>query len=198
MFSAVARTGEPAGLGGTMIRETATGDAHSIVRRERHGDWILSIVSETVADRPRQRCTISHVQFGLETRKPILSIELYPEKRGLRGTLVLPAGLRRENGVVLEGDEAASGLAQPFRAEFPLGCAVDLDLDAAMIASLRRDRNLHVRATADNTGREVIFTIPLNGFSATLRRAFSIADPSVGTRARRSSRIAHYGNSMKS
>lgn len=88
------------------------------------------------------------------------------------GTLLLPAGLSRTQGVMLQFEESAPGLRRRLLAQFK-GCLVDLDLDEATVAKLASSRCLHITAKAE-AGGEVNFAIPLNGLATALTRAGSI------------------------
>jgi invasion protein IalB len=145
--------------------------------QERYGDWTLTIVYQGAADHTRPHYAISYTLYDLQTNTPVLSIELTPEGGSLRGVLALPLGLHLRSGRSSRGDEAALGLAQPFGAASSRGCPVELKLDAAMVASLRRRRSLRVMLAATDTGRDMSYIISLNGFAEALSRALSIVDP---------------------
>ncbi|MDK4712563.1 invasion associated locus B family protein [Rhizobium sp. CNPSo 4039] len=151
--------------------------AGSSTLQERYGDWTLTIVNQGTADQARPHYAISYTLYDLQTNAPVLSIELTPDGGSLRGILALPLGLHLRSGRLPRGDEAALGLAQPFGAASSRGCPVELKLDAAMIANLRRRRSLRVMLAATDTGRDKSYVISLNGFAEALSRALSIVDP---------------------
>jgi invasion protein IalB len=99
-------------------------------------------------------------------------IELRPIRGRIAGALLLPAGLSRKQGVVLQFEESAPGSSQRFLAQFK-GCLVDLDLDETTVEKLASSRYLHITAEAERGG-EVNFAIPLNGLANALARARSI------------------------
>jgi len=149
--------------------------------QERYGDWTLTIVNQGAVGHARPHYAISYTLYDLQTNTPVLSIELTPEGGSLRGMLALPLGLHLRSGRLPRGDEAALSLAQPFDAALSRGCLVELKLDAAMIASLRRRRSIPVRLAATDTGRDMSYVISLNGFAEALSRALSIVDPYAAT-----------------
>lgn len=141
--------------------------------REIHGDWTLSAAIRAACLESDGSCVISHVQLDSETRKRLLVIELRANKGRVTGALLLPSGLLNERGVVLQFEESAPGSARQLHAESK-GCLVDLDFDEPIIKKLTCSRCLHVIAAAE-TGEEVNFRIPLNGFASALARARSVA-----------------------
>ncbi|WP_267549470.1 invasion associated locus B family protein [Rhizobium rhizogenes] len=138
--------------------------------REVHGEWTVFAPLDTESLHHEASCTISQVQLDEETRKRLLVIELRPRKGRVTGSLLLPSGLMREPGVVLQFEESEPGPARQIQTALPNGVLVDLDFDEAMTVLLMSSHRLHVMATAD-TGEEVNFSIPLSGFSSALARA---------------------------
>ncbi|MFJ6323208.1 MULTISPECIES: invasion associated locus B family protein [unclassified Rhizobium] len=146
-----------------------------IAQQQHCGDWTVFIESGAVAEAPGRHCAISQTQFDMDTCRRVLSIELFPENDGLRGALVLPDGLLRQDGVILQCDGAAPGPVLPFSTTTRLGCIVELNLGAGMIASLQYAHGLYVKAVSVETGSEEIFPISLNGFFTALNLALSLS-----------------------
>ncbi|MBB3384189.1 invasion associated locus B family protein (plasmid) [Rhizobium sp. WW22] len=160
-----------------MAGKATIGASSSGALQERYGDWILTIVNQGTADLARLSYAISYTLYDLQTNTPVLSIELTPGGGSLRGMLALPQGLYLRSVGLPPGGKAAPGLASPFATAFPRGCLVELNLNRAMLASLRRRRNLAVTLAAADTDREVSYVISLHGFTEALNRALSIVDP---------------------
>ncbi|OJY63811.1 MULTISPECIES: invasion associated locus B family protein [unclassified Rhizobium] len=160
-----------------MIDRTTIAAAGSGALQERYGDWILTIVNQGAVDRTRSSYAISYTLYDLQTNAPVLSIELTPKGGNLKGMLALPFGLHLRGRGLLRDDDVALRPARRPGAAVSRGCLVELSLDAAMIAGLRRRRSLSVALAADDTGLDVNYTISLNGFAEALNRALSIVDP---------------------
>ena len=138
---------------------------------EVHGDWRVACVQQD----GKTVCVFSQQQTNKDTGQLLLAIEL----RALltdwaQGTLILPFGLAVQRPITLEINEVPIGTALNVRTCLPVGCLVNVSLDAAMIASLTKAKSLMVRATADGV-QDVLFTISLNGFSIALDRAFDLS-----------------------
>jgi len=153
-----------------MVVDTTRLAARSPALREIHGEWIVFAPSIRAGLHDATACTISQVQLDGETRKRLLVIELRPEKGRVTGSLLLPPGLMHEPGVVLQFEESEPAPARQFQTTSSNGTLVDLAFDEAMTVLLMSCRRLHVLATAE-TGEEVNFSIPLNGFASALARA---------------------------
>lgn len=142
--------------------------------REIHGDWLLIGTVQQGEAGAQKTCVIAQEQIHNETRQRLLLIELRPEAGRIKGTLVLPFGLLFQKGVVLQVDEHNPAPAMPFRTAQPVGCVVDLEIDALRLALLKSGKVLHVHAIIADNGNPVSFGIPLNGFSTALARAEAV------------------------
>lgn len=135
---------------------------------ETYTNWVLSCVAPEGA----KRCAITHSQQDPQSRQRILAMELSKDgapEGGLRGLLVMPFGLKLADGVVLGAPELApSELA--FSTCLPAGCIIPLSFDAAFVASLAKGGAAEMRATAADGGKEVVFSLPLDGFGAAVAR----------------------------
>lgn len=132
--------------------------------RETHGDWIVSFA---VNDAGQKFCVIAQEHFNKQTRQRMLGVEL---RSNHGGTLILPFGLTLSKGVSLQVDEEEPFDTLPFRTALPVGCMVELDFDAGIIGKLKKGKSLRVNAVANDTGREIAFSISLRGFSAAFAR----------------------------
>ena len=136
---------------------------------ETHGDW--QVTCSTPEGAPR--CIISQTHVSGENRRRVMSVELAAAEGGAaaNGVLVLPFGLKLDNGVTLAIDEEAPLPGLRFSTCLPAGCLVPLAFDAGTVTSLKDGTALGVRAVANETGQEIAFSISLNGFTSALSRA---------------------------
>src|SRR5690606_5693366 len=165
------------GLGAALILAGAAGaqglPGGASALNETHGDWSVGCtVSGAV------RCAISQNQVNNENRQRVLAIELVPTEGGAeaQGLLVLPFGLRLQAGVALAVDETTAVPAGRFSTCLPAGCMVPLAFDSPTLTTLREGEALNVKATAEDSGREVAFSVSLAGFASALRRAAELTD----------------------
>jgi len=142
--------------------------------REIHGDWLLIGSVQPGEARPQKTCVIAQEQIHNDTRQRLLLIELRPEAGRIKGTLILPFGLLFQKGVVLQVDEHNPAPAVPFRTALPLGCVVEIEIDALRLALLKSGKILHVHAIVADNDNPVSFGISLNGFSTALARAEAV------------------------
>ena len=142
---------------------TLPGGASSL--QEIYQDWRVTcqIINNTTA------CAASQQQARKDGQR-VLSIELRnAADNALSGTLVLPFGLRLNDGVILQVDEEVVDEPRRFRTCLPVGCMVPLTLDAATVNVLRAGQTLKLVTTGDN-GQELAFSISLNGLASGLDR----------------------------
>lgn len=136
---------------------------------ETHGDWtvVCTTAQETV------RCAIAQNQVGGENRQRVLAVELLAAEGGTsaNGMLVLPFGLKLDDGVRLALDEAEPFQTLRFSTCMPTGCLVPLVFDADAVSALRAASVLALKANANDTGQEVALSVSLNGFTSALARA---------------------------
>jgi len=142
--------------------------------REIHGDWLVVGTVQPGETGFQKTCVIAQEQIHNDTRQRLLLIELRPEAGRIRGMLVLPFGLLFQKGVVLQVDEHSPAPAVPFRTALPVGCVVELEIDALRLALLKSGKTLHVHAIIADNGNPVSFGISLNGFSTALARAEAV------------------------
>ena len=136
---------------------------------ETHGDWRVHCTAPEGA----VRCAISQTQVQGENRQRVLAVELTAADDGAaaNGALVLPFGLKLENGVSLAIDEAAPFQNLRFSTCLPAGCLVPLSFDGDAMAALRAGTTLAIKAAANDGGQEVALSVSLRGFTSALARA---------------------------
>ena len=142
--------------------------------REAHGDWTVTCVIQSRQDGQKAKlCAFSQEQVHPQTRQRALAIELRPQASGVAGTLVLPFGLALEQGAVYQLDEGQNGGVQKFRTCLPVGCLIDVEFDAGIVASLKAGKLLKVKTVADG-GQEMLLSISLTGFSSAYQRTVEL------------------------
>lgn len=141
---------------------------------EIHGDWLLIGSVQASEAGAQKTCVIAQEQIHNDTRQRLLLIELRPEAGRIKGILVLPFGLLFQKGVVLQIDEYSPAPAVPFRTALPVGCVIELEIDALRLSLLKSGKVLHVHAIVADNGTAVSFGISLNGFSTALARAEAV------------------------
>ncbi|MDR2195329.1 MAG: invasion associated locus B family protein [Gallionellaceae bacterium] len=141
--------------------------------QEAHGDWVVLGTTRANGDATEKVCAIVQEQTYNENdkRQRLLRAELRPEAGGVTGVLVLPFGLLFQRGVVLQIDEGLQAPPRGFRTAMPLGCIVDIKIDAENVAHLKQGKTLHLHAIAADTGKNVVFAISLKGFTEALAAA---------------------------
>ena len=143
---------------------------------ETHGDWSVACQA---AD-GEVRCAIAQTQVRGENRQRVLSVELTGAEVGAAsGVMILPFGLRLDAGVVPSIDETAPMPTLRFSTCLPAGCLVPLAFDAATLEALRAGTALQIRATANEAGQDVAFSISLSGFASALDRLAELTAPST-------------------
>lgn len=141
--------------------------------RETHGDWIVNCI----VPKDRKICTISQqlaqqAQGGGSQR--VLSIELSPNGKSVDGALVLPFGLLLARGAALQVDDGKVQPATAIRTCVPGGCIAPLSVDGALVASMRKAKELKLNLVASDTEKPLVLALSLKGFGDALDRATSL------------------------
>lgn len=154
------------GGAGVAAAQGLPGGASSL--NETHGDWAVTCL----APEGIVRCVVSQVQVNTENRQRVLTLELTATEAGnaAAGTLVMPFGLKLDDGITLGIDEATPFQNLRFSTCLPAGCLVPLMFDASTIAALRAGTVLAIKARANNGGQEVSLSVSLHGFTTALAR----------------------------
>jgi invasion protein IalB len=147
--------------------------------REAHEDWVVGCAMQEQGQNkpPVKVCSLSQEQFDQRTRQRVLAVELRPGKTArdvTKATFILPFGLDLQKGVTLSLDESAPIGVHQIRTCLPAGCLLDVDLDAAALASFNKAKLLKLNATADG-GQQTSFSISLKGFPGAFARAVELA-----------------------
>lgn len=140
---------------------------------ETYGDWTVAC---SIAD-DEKVCVFSQTQGNNQTGQRVFAIELRPPADGkTEGMLLLPFGLKLDDGVKLKIDEQNLGQGARFSTCVPAGCLVPLSFPAVATDALKKGEKLIVNATRSGGGEPPIFTIPLNGFTAAFNRTTELAE----------------------
>jgi len=124
--------------------------------------------SASSAGAPMRICAVSQQQVT-QNRQTVLTVEIRPDGDGLTGVMILPFGLALAKGVLLKVDDAGPGDLIAFSTCLPAGCLVPLQLDADMVAALRKGNTLSL-LVSDRGGQPLELAISLVGFAAAYDR----------------------------
>lgn len=136
----------------------------TVSRALRNGKWVAAVTQHKTARGPQ---------------KAAVAIDIVPVGNGrATGMLILPFGLRLATGVSLKVDSQRVSYAFPFATALPIGCMAALDLDEALIGSLRAGSVLKIAAGLYETGRTAVFQLSLEGFVSAYARAIELSGTS--------------------
>lgn len=122
-------------------------------------------------------CSVSQIQTQQNGQR-VLAIELRAAKDGgAAGVLMLPFGLKLQDGVTMKIDQNPSLLSLSFSTCLPLGCVVPLNLTAANVATLESGTTLTVNASAADGSEKLSFPISLKGFAPVFERLNQLQKP---------------------
>lgn len=140
---------------------------------ETYGDWIVNCA---IADN-RKTCVFSQDQGNAQTGQRLFGIELQAATPAGQtdGVLLLPFGLKLDDGIKLKIDEQALGQGARFSTCVPAGCVVPVSFPKAATDALRKGEKLIVSATRNDTGEPSTFNVSLNGFTSAMNRAAELA-----------------------
>ncbi|EXL01666.1 invasion protein [Brucella anthropi] len=139
---------------------------------EIYGDWTVNCI---IADN-QKRCGFSQEQGNSQTGQRLFAIDLKPPADGqTNGVLLLPFGLKLDDGVKLKLDEQNLGQGARFSTCVPAGCLVPVRFPIVAIDAMKKGEKLVVTATRDGGGEVPTFTVSLNGFAAAINRVAELA-----------------------
>lgn len=134
---------------------------------ETYGDWTVNC---TIADN-QKRCGFSQEQGNNQTDQRLFAIDLQlPTDGQTNGVLLLPFGLKLDDGVKLKLDEQNLGQGARFSTCLPAGCLVPVSLPMVAIDAMKKGEKLVITATRNGGGEVPTFTVSLNGFTSALNR----------------------------
>ncbi|XUY30226.1 invasion associated locus B family protein (plasmid) [Agrobacterium sp. rho-8.1] len=137
---------------------------------ESYGDWSVRCVTKNEA----RECAFSQTQLNTNSQR-VLVAELRTQADGsLRGSLILPFGLRLADGATFAVDDLPPGKPAPFRTCLPVGCVVSLIFTEKVASSLRAGTTLKITAKSSDSGEDVVFSVSLKGFETALQRTSAL------------------------
>ena len=139
---------------------------------ETFGRWVVTCGSDNV----KKFCTVMQAKDDTRTGQRVFAIELRTSKSGsAEGTILMPLGLKLENGVVLRLDDKDVAQGLHFSTCMAQGCLVPVTFPSASIDAMSHATALTVGALSINNDQSVTFSVVLDGFAAALTRAAQIA-----------------------
>ncbi|MBN8931425.1 MAG: invasion associated locus B family protein [Rhizobium pusense] len=139
---------------------------------EVYGDWTVNCA---IADNSK-RCGFSQEQGNSQTGQRLFAIELQPPANGqTSGVLLLPFGLKLDDGVKLKLDEQNLGQGARFSTCLPAGCFVPVSFPTVATDAMKKGEKLVITATRDGGGEVPTFTVSLNGFTTAMSRVAELA-----------------------
>lgn len=116
-------------------------------------------------------CLLSQSQGNTQTGQRVFTIELRAPKNGrAEGTILMPFGLKLENGAILRLDDKDLGLGLRFSTCVPTGCLLPISFPTVATEAMKTGKVLTAAALNLSTNDPVAFNISLNGFPAALAR----------------------------
>lgn len=139
---------------------------------ETYSDWTVICSSAE----KRRVCVLTQQQRKSDTKQLVLAAELNAvSKDEIKGSLVLPFGLRLAAGVAMQIDDGPASNPLPFSTCLPAGCIVQVSFNAATVKSLRTATAIKLTAKAHDNGADISFSISLKGFATAHDRALALA-----------------------
>jgi invasion protein IalB len=131
------------------------------------GDWTVDC---RLSD-GQKACVLSQAQGNSQNNQRVFAIELRTPRDGkTEGAILMPFGLRLENGAVLRLDDKDLGQGLRFSTCVPAGCLLPVSFPTVATDAMKAGKTLTAAALNLSSGEPVAFNISLNGFSAALAR----------------------------
>lgn len=145
--------------------------ASSIV--ETFGDWTV----DCRATEGRKVCLLAQSQGDTRSGQRVFAIELRAPREGRSdGTILMPFGLKLENGAILKLDDKDLGQGVRFSTCVPAGCLLPVSFPKVATDAMTSATRLTVAALSLSSGEAVTFNVTLTGFPAALARAAQLSD----------------------
>jgi invasion protein IalB len=134
---------------------------------ESYGDWTVDCrVTEG-----QKLCVLAQSQGNSQNNQRLFAIELRTPKDGRAdGTILMPFGLKLENGAILRLDDKDLGQGLRFSTCIPAGCLLPVSFPTVATEAMKTGKTLTAAALNLSSGDPVAFNISLNGFAAALAR----------------------------
>jgi invasion protein IalB len=152
---------QPATTSGAQLPNGASSIAES------YGDWSVDCRIEN----DQKICAISQAQGNRQTGRRSFAIELHMPRAGRAdGTILMPFGLKLENGAALKLDDKDLGKGLRFSTCVPDGCLLPVSFPTVATDAMKTAKTLTVASLDLSTNDPVSFNVSLNGFAAALNR----------------------------
>jgi len=146
--------------------------------KEMHGDWSVTCADRMQGQSHAKACVVSQTQIDPKSHQRVVTLELAPSLTPTgetAATVLMPFGLVLDRGVALQIGDAPVGAPARFQTCLPVGCVVQLRLDAKTLSMMRSGSSIKMVGVAASDGRRMLFTLPLTGLGAAVDRAVALA-----------------------
>lgn len=138
---------------------------------ETYGDWTV----ECRINNGQRLCVLIQSQGNSQTGQRVFAIELRSPKDGrTEGTILMPFGMKLENGAVLRLDDKDLGQGLRFSTCLAQGCLLPVSFPTVATDALKTGKALTVAALNLSNNEAVSFNVSLNGFAAAFERIAQI------------------------
>lgn len=138
---------------------------------ETYGDWTVDC---RIANGQRL-CVLLQSQGNSQTGQRVFAIELRAPKDGrAEGTILMPFGMKLENGAVLRLDDKDLGQGLRFSTCLAQGCLLPISFPTVATDAMKAGKALTVAALNLSNNEPVSFNVSLGGFAAALDRIAQI------------------------
>jgi invasion protein IalB len=152
---------------GQPAASTATLPNGASAINESYGDWTVDC---RITD-GRKACVLAQSQGNSQTNQRVFAIELRtPQDGRSEGTILMPFGLKLDNGAVLRLDDKDLGQGLRFSTCVPQGCLLPISFPTVATDAMKSGKTLTAAARNLSNGDPILFNISLAGFSAALAR----------------------------
>jgi invasion protein IalB len=134
---------------------------------ERYGDWTV----DCHIDNGQKVCLTSQAQGNRQTGQRSFAIELRTPRDGkTEGAILMPFGLKLENGAILKLDDKNLGTGLRFSTCVPEGCLLPVSFPTVATDAMKTAKTLSVAALNLSNNDVVNFNVSLDGFGAAFAR----------------------------
>ncbi len=138
---------------------------------ETYGDWTV----DCRILNGQRLCVLSQSQGNSQTGQRVFAIELRTPREGrAEGTILMPFGMKLDNGAVLRLDDKNLGQGLRFSTCLAQGCLLPISFPTVATDAMKTGKTLTVAALNLSTSEPASFNVSLNGFAAALDRIAQI------------------------
>lgn len=125
----------------------------------------------------RKACALSQAQGNTQTNQRVFAIELRaPQDGRTEGAILMPFGLKLDNGAVLQLDDRNLGQGLRFSTCYQQGCLLPVSFPTVATDAMKTGKTLTAAALNLSNGDPVSFNVSLDGFSAALARISQLSN----------------------